>query len=168
MKIKEGTCPKCGKNGEDFITYQPHEKYPSHELEDNLHFPFVCDSCGFEGYEIYTTTFAAIQEITGFGELGNLFLPEKKNYWYTDMKIISKQNKSYPDDTSIQIQAVFNDGSIMGLFNLYPKRDRFTRWYENDTYSKIFNTIKDAKEFAKIIPEVVKRERELQYEKYNR
>jgi len=84
------------------------------------------------------------------------------------MKIISKHNKSYPDDTSIQIQAVFDDGSIMGLFNLYPKRDKFIRWYENDTYSGNFKTIKEAKEFAKIIPEVVNREREVEYEQYNK
>jgi len=73
------------------------------------------------------------------------------------MKIRTKHNKSYPDDTSIQVQAVFDDGSILGLFNLYPKRDRFTRWYENDTYSIVFNNIKEAKEFAKLVPEVVER-----------
>jgi len=84
------------------------------------------------------------------------------------MKIISKQNKSYPDDTSIQIQAVFDDGSIMGLFNLYPKRDRFTRWYVSDTYSGTFNTLRDAKDFAKTLPDAIERERAVEYEQYNR
>ena len=84
------------------------------------------------------------------------------------MKIRTKINKSYPDDYSINVRAVFNDGSIMGLFNLYPKRDKFIRWYENDTYSGNFKTIKEAKEFAKIIPEVVNREREVEYEQYNK
>lgn len=71
------------------------------------------------------------------------------------INIRSKRNESYKGDSSIQIQ-VFNpaQGSWVGLFNLYPQRDRQNRkFYTNDRFVNTFSTITEAKHFAQGMPE---------------
>jgi len=67
------------------------------------------------------------------------------------MKIRTKKNKSYPGDKSLQIQAVDNTGRILGLFNIYPAFFQGKLYWTNDRYTHEFNTITEAKEFAKTV-----------------
>jgi hypothetical protein len=67
------------------------------------------------------------------------------------MKIRTHKNNSYPGDRSIQIQAVDNTGRVLGLFNLNPAFMCGQLYWTNDNYSNEFNTITEAKEFAKTV-----------------
>ncbi len=65
------------------------------------------------------------------------------------IKIKTKQNKSYPGDNSIQIQAVLENGDRIGIFNIYPIRRDRKSYYENDRVDGIFESIGEAKRYCK-------------------
>lgn len=67
------------------------------------------------------------------------------------MKIRTKKNNSYPGDRSLQIQAVNNAGRILGLFNITPAFMCGKLYWTNDCYTNEFDTITEAKEFAKTV-----------------
>ena len=64
------------------------------------------------------------------------------------MKIKTRKNKSYPGDNSILVYLKRDNGGELGLFNLYPNTYRTGRYYDNDRYTNVFKTIKEAKKFA--------------------
>ena len=64
------------------------------------------------------------------------------------IKIKTKQNKSYPGDNSIQIQAVLENGDRIGILNLYPVRQGRKLYYDNDRVDGIFEGIKEAKRYC--------------------
>lgn len=71
------------------------------------------------------------------------------------INVRSKRNDSYKGDSSLQIQ-VFNPAhdSWVGLFNIYPQKDRSNRrYYTNDRFVNTFATITEAKHFAAGLPE---------------
>jgi len=64
------------------------------------------------------------------------------------MKITTRRTKLYPDDKTIQIQAVLENG-VLGLMNLTPIYFNRKRQYENDVNGYIFETITAAKDYCK-------------------
>ncbi len=65
------------------------------------------------------------------------------------IKIKIKQNKSYPGDNSIQIQAALENGDRIGILNLYPMRQNRKLYYENDRVDGVFESIGEAKRYCK-------------------
>ena len=67
---------------------------------------------------------------------------------YNILKYKTRKTNLYPDDKTIQICAVLENGS-MGLMNLTPIYFNRKRQYENDRNGYIFETITKAKEYCK-------------------
>ena len=64
------------------------------------------------------------------------------------IKIATRKTNLYPQDKTIQIQAVMKNG-IIGLMNLTPIYFNQKKQYENDINGYIFETITKAKEYCK-------------------
>ena len=56
--------------------------------------------------------------------------------------------RSYPGDSSVQIQAIDERGRKSILFNIWPTTVRGIRWWRNDRYPSMYRTITEAKNDA--------------------
>ena len=75
------------------------------------------------------------------GEMNN-----RKKLW----KVRVRQMDFYRGDNSKQIMVIDDAGRMRPdfTFNIYPRRDRFGRYYTNDNNGRVFKTVKEAKEYA--------------------
>lgn len=63
-------------------------------------------------------------------------------------KLITRKTHLYPGDKTIQVRAVFSNGSTMGIMNLTPRYFNGKKQYENDRNGFIFSTIAQAKMYC--------------------